>query len=41
MRSSDNKQVIVWIVDGIPTPARILQRKNGKDELELTLRAVR
>ena len=22
MRSSDNKQVIVWIVDGIPTPAR-------------------
>lgn len=41
MRSSDNKQVIVWIVDGIPTPARILQRKNGKDELELTLRTVR
>ena len=41
MRSSDNKQVIVWIVDGIPTPARILQRKDGKDELELTLRAVR
>lgn len=41
MRSSDNKQVIVWIVDGIPTPARILQRKDGKDELELTLRTVR
>lgn len=41
MRSTDNKQVIVWVVDGIPTPARILQRKNGKDELELTLRSVR
>jgi hypothetical protein len=33
--------VIVWIVDGLPTPARILQRKDGKDELELTLKSVR
>lgn len=40
-RSSDDKQVIVWIVDGLPTPARILQRKDGKDELELTLKSVR
>lgn len=39
-RDSDGKQVIVWVVDGIPTPARILQRKDGKDELELTLRSV-
>jgi hypothetical protein len=40
-RSSDDKQVIVWIVDGLPTPARILQRKDGKDELDLTLKSVR
>lgn len=40
-RSSDDKQVIVWIVDGLPTPARILQRKGGQDELELTLKSVR
>ncbi len=40
-RSSDDKQVIVWIVDGLPTPARILQRKDGRDELELTLKSVR
>jgi hypothetical protein len=40
-RSSDDKQVIVWIVDGLPTPARILQRKDGKDDLELTLKSVR
>lgn len=40
-RSADDKQVIVWIVDGLPTPARILQRKDGKDELELTLKSVR
>ncbi|HQY50355.1 MAG TPA: DUF3108 domain-containing protein, partial [Thermomonas sp.] len=39
-RDSDGKQVIVWVVEGIPTPARILQRKDGKDELELTLRSV-
>lgn len=40
-RSSDDKQVIVWIVEGLPTPARILQRKGGKDDLDLTLKSVR
>lgn len=40
-RSSDDKQVIVWIVEGLPTPARILQRKDGRDDLELTLVSVR
>lgn len=40
-RSSDDKQVIVWIVDGLPVPARILQKKDGKDELDLVLKSVR
>lgn len=40
-RTSDDKQVIVWVVDGLPTPARILQRRDGRDELELTLKSVR
>ncbi len=40
-RTSDDKQVLVWVVDGLPTPARILQRKDGQDELELTLKSVR
>ena len=40
-RSSDNKQVIVWVVDGLPVPARILQRKDGSDELDLVLKSVR
>ncbi|MFT4178627.1 MAG: DUF3108 domain-containing protein [Thermomonas sp.] len=40
-RSTDDKQVIAWIVDGLPVPARILQRKGGKDDLELTLKSVR
>ena len=40
-RSSENKQVIVWVVEGYPVPARILQKKDGKDELDLVLKAVR
>ena len=40
-RSSENKQVTVWVVDGLPVPARILQKKDGKDELDLVLQSVR
>lgn len=40
-RSSDDKQVIVWVVPELPVPARILQRKDGKDELDLVLKSVR
>ena len=40
-RSSENKQVIVWVVEGLPVPARILQKKDGKDELDLVLKSVR
>jgi hypothetical protein len=40
-RISENKQVIVWIIEGLPVPARILQQKDGKDELDLVLKAVR
>ena len=40
-RSDGNKQLIVWVVDGLPVPARILQRKDGKDELDLVLKSVR
>jgi len=40
-RTDGNKQLIVWVVDGLPVPARILQRKDGKDEMDLRLKAVR
>lgn len=40
-RSDGNKQTILWVVDGIPVPARILQRKDGKDEMDLQLKSVR
>ena len=40
-RSSEGKQVIVWVVEGLPVPARILQRDDGKDMLDLVLKSVR
>ena len=40
-RSDGDKQTVVWVVDGFPVPARILQRKGGQDEMDLKLTAVR
>ena len=40
-RTDGNKQTILWVVDGLPAPARILQRKDGRDEIDLRLKAVR
>jgi len=40
-RVDGNKQTIVWVVDGLPTPARILQRKDGADEMDLQFKAMR
>jgi hypothetical protein len=41
-RSSDGgKEQVVWIVEGLPVPARILQRRDGKDEMDLKLKSIR
>jgi len=40
-RSDGDKQQIVWVVDGLPVPARILQRRGGKDEMDLKLKSIR
>lgn len=40
MRSDGDKQTVLWLVDGLPVPARILQRRNGKDETDLQLKSV-
>ena len=40
-RASDGKEQIVWVVEGLPVPARILQRRDGKDEMDLKLRSIR
>ena len=40
-RSTDSKRVTVWVVDGLPVPARILQQDDGKDALDLVLKSVK
>jgi uncharacterized protein DUF3108 len=39
-RGDGDKQTVLWVVEGIPVPARILQRKDGKDEMDLKLTSV-
>lgn len=41
VRNDGDKQTIAWVVDGLPVPARILQRKNGQDEMDLTLQSIK
>lgn len=35
--SNGNKQMLVWVVEGLALPARILQRKDGKDDIDLRI----
>lgn len=41
VRNDGDKQTLVWVVDGLPLPARILQRKDGKDEIDLKINALK
>jgi hypothetical protein len=41
VRTDGNKQQLVWVVDGLPVPARILQRKDGEDEMDLQLKSLK
>ncbi len=41
VRDDGRRQYLVWIAPGLPAPARILQRKDGNDEVNLVLTAVR
>ena len=41
VNTDGDKQTIAWVVDGMPVPARILQREEGKDALDLRVQAVR
>lgn len=36
-----DKQYIAWVVDGLPVPARILQRKDGKDQVDLKIQSLK
>ncbi len=39
VRTSGNKQTIVWVVANMPVPARILQREDGQDSIDLQVKA--
>ena len=41
VNTDGDKQTIAWVVDGIPVPARILQREDGKDSIDLRVKSVR
>ena len=41
VRRTDKREMYVWIVPGMPVPARVLQRENGMDTVDLTIRSVR
>lgn len=34
---SGNEETVIWVVDGVPTPIRMLQRENGQDTYDLRL----
>jgi len=40
-RTDGDRETVLWVVAGLPVPARILQRKNGSDEMDLQLKSFR
>lgn len=40
VRRDGKREIIAWVVDGLPVPARVLQRRDGKDHIDLTLKSV-
>jgi hypothetical protein len=41
VRKDGKREIIAWVVDGLPVPARVLQRRDGRDHIDLRLTAVR
>ena len=39
-QTDGNKQYLAWIVEGLPVPARILQRKDGEDTIDLRIKSL-
>ncbi|MDO5506227.1 MAG: DUF3108 domain-containing protein [Pseudoxanthomonas suwonensis] len=40
-QTDGDKQMVLWVVEGIPVPVRILQKRDGKDEIDLRMTALR
>lgn len=41
IRGDGKRQIVAWVVPGIPVPVRIVQRENGADTLDLTIKSLR
>lgn len=41
LRSDGRKEIIAWVVSGMPVPARLLQREDGKDTIDLQIKTLR
>ena len=37
VQGAGNDETVVWVVDGVPTPVRVLQRDDGEDTYDLRL----
>ena len=40
VRRDGKREIIAWVVDGLPVPARVLQKRDGRDHIDLKLTAV-
>ncbi|HEY4531258.1 MAG TPA: DUF3108 domain-containing protein [Luteimonas sp.] len=40
VRRDGKREIIAWVVDGLPVPARVLQKREGKDHIDLKLKSV-
>jgi hypothetical protein len=40
VRTDGKREIIAWVVDGLPVPARVLQRRDGRDHVDLRLTRV-
>lgn len=40
VRTDGSRQITAWIVEGLPVPARILQQRNGQNQIDLRLRSL-
>lgn len=40
VRRDGSREIVAWVVEGLPVPARVLQRRDGKDHIDLKLTSV-
>ena len=41
VRGDGKRQIVAWVVPGVPVPVRIVQRENGADTLDLKIKSLR